>query len=81
MNASAERTEALRRDFTRIVRGWKKALEQPKTEFTRDSAILRFELAYEVSWKLLQLLLRERVFACGNSSPGVPACFYRGLDC
>lgn len=31
-----------------------------KTEFTRDSAILRFKLAYEVTWKLLQLLLREQ---------------------
>ena len=35
-------------------------MAEPKTEFTRDSAILRFELAFEVGWKLLQILLREQ---------------------
>jgi nucleotidyltransferase substrate binding protein (TIGR01987 family) len=31
-----------------------KALVQPKDEFTRDSAIKRFEFTFELSWKLLK---------------------------
>lgn len=30
------------------------ALRQPKTEFTRDSAIQRFEIAFELMWKSLK---------------------------
>lgn len=59
MTPAKPRIDALRSDFAAIVASWGEALNQPKTEYTRDSAILRFELAYEVTWKLLQLLLRE----------------------
>jgi nucleotidyltransferase substrate binding protein (TIGR01987 family) len=32
----------------------KKALEQPKDEFTRDATIQRFEYSFELSWKILR---------------------------
>lgn len=32
----------------------KKAVIQPKTEFTRDAAIQRFEYTYELCWKTLK---------------------------
>jgi nucleotidyltransferase substrate binding protein (TIGR01987 family) len=60
MNDISSKERALKADFATIVESWGKSLAQPKTEFTRDSAILRFELAYEVSWKLLQGLLRRQ---------------------
>lgn len=34
------------------------ALEQPKTEFTRDAVIQRFEYTFELSWKMLKRYLR-----------------------
>lgn len=48
-------------DFLRILRNLREALEvspMDRTTRDRDSAILRFELAFEVCWKLLQQRVR-----------------------
>lgn len=34
-------------------------MDQPKNDIVRDSAILRFELTFEVAWKLIQASGRE----------------------
>jgi nucleotidyltransferase substrate binding protein (TIGR01987 family) len=67
MNSTSPKVQALRNDFAKVIASWGKSLAESKTEFTRDSAILRFELAYEVGWKLLQTLLREQGYE--TSSP------------
>lgn len=54
------------------------ALRQPKTEFTRDSAILRFELTYEVTWKLLQALLREEGYEVNSPRQAFQRAFAIG---
>ena len=54
-----DRSEQLKNDLDNILSKWKVALEKPETELTRDAAILRFELAFEVGWKLLQVLERD----------------------
>ena len=46
-----------------VVVRWQEALaawQSTGSDRDRDSAILRFELAYEVAWKLLQTLVREQ---------------------
>jgi nucleotidyltransferase substrate binding protein (TIGR01987 family) len=48
------RTEMLLRDLESVVAKLETALNAPKSDLTRDSAILRFELAFEVSWKAIQ---------------------------
>lgn len=53
--------EQSRVDFERIVARWAEALDagaKTGSDRDRDSAILRFELAYEVAWKLLQRMSR-----------------------
>jgi len=35
------------------------AVEQPKTEWTRDSAIQRFEFTFELAWKAVARLAQE----------------------
>lgn len=53
--------ERNRADFERIVARWAEALAaatKTGSDRDRDSAILRFELAYEVTWKLLQRMAR-----------------------
>lgn len=35
------------------------ALEQPKTEWTRDAAIQRFEFTFELAWKCVALAARK----------------------
>lgn len=52
-----------RADASRIVTAWGEALAayaRTGSDRDRDSAILRFELAYEVVWKLLQRLVRAQ---------------------
>ena len=51
-----------RNDLEAIVGRWREALAAwhlTGSDRDRDAAILRFELAYEVAWKHLQLLTRE----------------------
>lgn len=55
----SSKKDSLKRDFSEILERWRIAMDQPKNDITRDSAILRFELTFEVSWKLVQLLARE----------------------
>ena len=52
-------------DLESIVGRWGEALEAWRatgSDRDRDSAILRFELAFEVAWKHLQSLTREEGF-------------------
>ena len=44
--------------FKKALQSLKKAIEQPKNEFTRDAAIQRFEYTYELSWKMLKRYLK-----------------------
>lgn len=51
-----------RADLERIVAAWAEALAAyaaTRSDRDRDSAILRFELSYEVAWKHLQRHARE----------------------
>ncbi len=53
----------MRNDFDRIRGRLAEVLATPPGERTtrdRDSAILRFELTFEICWKLLQRLVREQ---------------------
>jgi len=50
-----------RADLARLLERWKEALaawENSASDRDRDSAILRFELAYELMWKHLQAAVR-----------------------
>jgi nucleotidyltransferase substrate binding protein (TIGR01987 family) len=53
------RINELKDHFQNILEKWKEALKMPETEINRDATILRFELAFEVGWKLIQVLARE----------------------
>ncbi len=45
--------------FAKAITSLKKALNQPRNEYTRDATIQRFEYTYELSWKLLKRVLSE----------------------
>ena len=52
-----------RADLANVVGRWREALtawQAAGSDRDRDSAILRFGLAYEVAWKHLQVLAREQ---------------------
>ena len=44
--------------FDRALSRLESALAQPKTEWTRDSSIQRFEFTFELAWKTLAWLVR-----------------------
>ena len=47
------------RDLDSVVTRLSESLSLPTDGIVRDSAILRFELAYEAEWKCVQAFLRE----------------------
>jgi len=76
--ASAMKKEALRRDFDDILSRWGEVLNQPESDIVRDSAILRFELTYEVAWKLVQLLAREEGYEVNSPRQAFQRAFTMG---
>jgi nucleotidyltransferase substrate binding protein (TIGR01987 family) len=42
------------------------ALEQPKTEWTRDAAIQRFEFCFELAWKTVTRAARHEGIQCAS---------------
>jgi len=70
--------KALRRDFDHILSRWKEALDQPESDIVRDSAILRFELTYEVAWKLVQFLVREHGYEVNSPRQAFQRAFTMG---
>jgi nucleotidyltransferase substrate binding protein (TIGR01987 family) len=73
--------EQHRADAVRIVAAWGEALAAyavTGSDRDRDSAILRFELAYEVAWKLLQRLVREQGLAATGPRQVFAAAFQLG---
>jgi len=75
---SAMKKEALRRDFDDILSRWGEVLNQPESDIVRDSAILRFELTYEVAWKLVQLLAREEGYEVNSPRQAFQRAFTMG---
>lgn len=78
MSELEAKAEALKSDFAAIVESWGRSLAESKTEFTRDSAILRFELAYEAGWKLLQALLRKQGYQINSPRQAFQGAFAIG---
>lgn len=51
-------------DYAKVVRRLIEVYEQPFSSFMRDSAIQRFEMCWELAWKVLRLrLAREGIEA------------------
>ena len=55
------------------------ALDQPKTEYIRDSAIQRFEFTFELVWKTLKASLEERGVQVYSPRDSLRAAFQAGL--
>ena len=68
----------LKKDFQRILNKWEKVLEQESTELVRDAAILRFELAYEVAWKLIKAEAKEEGLLVNSPRQAFTTAFKMG---
>jgi nucleotidyltransferase substrate binding protein (TIGR01987 family) len=75
-HAEPERFELLLADLQRVVHRLECALQRADQEFAADSALLHFNLAFEVSWKLLRL----HAARAGVPAPTPRAAFRHGLQ-
>ncbi|MBN1219497.1 MAG: nucleotidyltransferase substrate binding protein [Anaerolineae bacterium] len=51
---------------------------QPANDIARDSAILRFDLTFEVAWKLVQLLVRDQGLEANSPRQAFQQAFILG---
>jgi len=51
---------SLLEDFKKAIARLEDVLAVPKTEITRDSAIKRFEIAFDLAWKTSKAFIEER---------------------
>jgi nucleotidyltransferase substrate binding protein (TIGR01987 family) len=76
---SNEAEEIVRGDLDEVLNRWREALERGVADdIVRDSAILRFELAFEVTWKLLQRLARKEGLEVNSPRQAFQAAFSLG---
>ncbi len=64
--------------FRRAVERLAEALGRPPDPIVRDSAILRFELAFETAWKCCQTLTREQGLLANSPKQALSAAFRLG---
>lgn len=63
--------ENLYKEYGEAVAGLEGVLAQPKNEFMRDSAIKRFEIAFDLAWKIIKAHVEEKGIICASPV----ACF------
>src|SRR3989344_9034101 len=56
--------EALINQSQSALKQFEKVLQQEKNEYIRDSAIKRFEIVFDLSWKLIKAFLEEKGIVC-----------------
>lgn len=56
--------KALAKDFQKAVKRLEEALALKKDEFTRDSAIMRFQLCFDLAWKAIKVYAKEEGVDC-----------------
>lgn len=71
--------QALIQEFDEAVKRFGEALQQNKNEFIRDSAIKRFELAYDLAWKAVKSFLIEQGIECMSPMSCFKEAYRQGL--
>lgn len=51
-------------DFEKSVKNLKEILEEKKTDIVRDAAIKRFELCFDLNWKLIKNFAKKQGVEC-----------------
>ena len=71
--------QALVKEFKDAAEGLDAVLKESKTEFIRDSAIKRFELAFDLAWKTIKASLEETGVNCFSPLGCFKEAFRQGL--
>jgi nucleotidyltransferase substrate binding protein (TIGR01987 family) len=73
-----DQTHARLAALERALRRLHAALAQPKTEWTRDAAIQRFEFTFELAWKTLMHAARAEGLECASPRQALRAALTLG---
>lgn len=73
-----DRLEQQLADFERVLDRLNQALALPPSDVARDSAILRFELAFELSWKVIQRAASNQGFTVNSPRQAFERAFTLG---
>jgi nucleotidyltransferase substrate binding protein (TIGR01987 family) len=80
MAATQDRFTLARSQFERSLARLKEVLDRPEDDVVRDALIQRFEFTFEMAWKALYRLLRNRGTDVSESAfEVIPAAFSQGL--
>ena len=74
-----ERVERYLRDFEKALTNLQFAVEKANDDLYIDGAIKRFELCYELSWKLIKEYLSDVGIICNNPRDCFRGAFANGL--
>jgi nucleotidyltransferase substrate binding protein (TIGR01987 family) len=75
----ADHVRLLLSSFENAIDRLSEALDQPKNDFVRDSAIQRFEFTFEFAWKLLKSFLFLQGLEARSPRAAIRAAFEIGL--
>jgi len=74
------KSASLRQDFIKSVARLEEAVDLPRDAIVRDSAIQRFEIAFELCWKFLKAYLEEtHNSSCASPQSCFRAAFKQGV--
>ncbi len=66
-------------DFQQAIARLEESLAEPQSGMARDSSIKRFELCFELSWKVIQNHLRKQSLVCRSPRDCFTQAFSYGL--
>lgn len=71
--------QAIHEAFKEAIQRLDESLKQPKNEFMRDSAIKRFELVFDLSWKSMKAFLEDKGVTCASPLGCLKESYRQGL--
>lgn len=74
-----EEGKFLFKDFQKSLTRLKEGLKKNKSILIRDACIKRFEITFELSWKLLKVFLNDQGFICNSPKSCLQQAFSFGL--
>lgn len=61
------KSESLKQQYKKAFKRFQEILQEPKSEIARDSAIKRFEIIFDITWKFVKEFLEESKGVVCNS--------------
>lgn len=71
--------EEILKDFSQAISALKEVLALPKDKIIRDSALLRFQLCFELAWKAIKVHARGEGLECFSPKSCFQTAFQIGL--